>query len=282
MLLLNFCQCGHNRELLAVSILCICSDSYNDLCWFISVELGFDKNLVHPYSALSGMRGWKSKMLTTKELAVREIKRRDPTARTNRKNKTVEELLAKFRPLTDPRDIVFITKKEGEFREKMLASLEELEEEKCNKPLKRKHADIEVEQLVEDANAENELVQSNGSMSYIAAEKVIAAVEELARSNDWKVCIAVADAACNPIMVKRQDGAMLGSFDLAVGKAKAAVHYFSSTPSEKGQLNDVGSGSMAILINGVLVGGVGVSGARPAKLDKLATTGANALKSDEI
>ncbi|KAL7549046.1 hypothetical protein ACHAWF_012313 [Thalassiosira exigua] len=100
-----------------------------NLCLFIGTE-GFDVSKVHPYSRfLSDPKfkgsGFKSLLRSTKELVAQEIRRRNPWARPNQSNKSLDELLELLEPLTDARDIAFVTKTEGELRHYLLKVLDD-------------------------------------------------------------------------------------------------------------------------------------------------------------
>lgn len=57
---------------------------------------------------------------------VSELKRRDPTKRPNKSNRGADEIVGMWEPLTDPRDLAFIKKKEAEYREQMSLLLEQV------------------------------------------------------------------------------------------------------------------------------------------------------------
>ncbi|KAL7532753.1 hypothetical protein ACHAXR_004825 [Thalassiosira sp. AJA248-18] len=105
----------------------------------------------------------------------------------------------------------------------------------------------------------------------------MAAAEHLALSNDWKVSIAIADRCGNPMTVKRLNDAYPASFEMAVGKAKAAVQ-LGSNMGQVGDYHDVSQGGLAIIIDDLICGGIGVSGVKPARLELVADAGINALR----
>mmetsp|Transcript_19013 Transcript_19013/g.32703 ORF Transcript_19013/g.32703 Transcript_19013/m.32703 type:complete len:360 (+) Transcript_19013:81-1160(+) len=256
----------------------------------------FDVRDVHPYSAFLTNRklgggGWVRQLKAGKDLVVQELKRRDPAARPNKSNKGVDEItqLLKERPITDPRDLAFIERKEGEFRQKLMDMLKECQSGKvARKKLLGKRPRIEYsddgvqDEAVDCENAYSEerieTLQSNGSITYLAAEKVMDVAEQLALSKGWKVSIAIADANGNPMMVKRLLDAFPASFEVAVGKAKAAVQCYKNVDYNIFDAHDVSRGGLAIIIDGVCCGGIGVSGQKPAKLEKVAIAGIEALR----
>jgi hypothetical protein len=121
-------------------------------------------NRVYPYSAFIANRklaggGWAKDLTVTKDLILQEILRRDPTAKPNASNRKIAELPLFLKPMTDPRDVAFVTAKEREFRQKMLNILEECEA--TNRRISE----------VDDIEGRDQHLQSNGSLTMNAAEK---------------------------------------------------------------------------------------------------------------
>ncbi|KAL9190336.1 hypothetical protein ACHAXT_007547 [Thalassiosira profunda] len=252
---------------------------------------GFKVPEVHPYSAflanrqLGGKGGWMRKLHPGKDLVVQELKRRDPAARPNKSNKTVDEISQLFKPLTDPRDVAFVAKKEGEIRQQMVEVLEGYENERRARdslegvPGKRRRKGFHIGGNIEGGGKH---VQPNGSLSYEAANTLMKTAEKTASINEWPFSIAVVDIHGNPIIVKRLQDASPASYDFAVGKAKQAAQTgkFTGMPGDE---EDITRGGLPIIIDEVVCGGIGVSGAvsqgqRPAKFEQVAGTAINALK----
>lgn len=278
------------------------SDAFPTKSLILNVSpLGLDVNKVHPYSTFLNNRklaggGWVRKLNANKDLVVQELKRRDPMARPNKSNRGSEELVKLFPPIIDLRDIAFITKKEGEFRRKMMNTLNECEMKPkrgrnsvggqssaspASTPFKRPRiaANLCVN-LGGNIAGGSQNVQPNGTiLSSQAADKVMASAEQLALDYGWKVSIAISDANGNPIMVKRVNDAYPASFEMAVAKAKTAAQFGRTGP---GDFHDVSRGGLAIAIDNVCCGGIGVSGEKPAKLELIANAGIDALRTDEL
>ena len=120
------------------------------------------------------------------------------------------------------------------------------------------------------------------------AEKVIAE----AQRKDKKVVVAVVNEQGRPVLVECMDGAFLVSFNVALKKAYTAVAVKSSTAAlvpmvrEGGALEGLqGEDSLLILAggeplykNGIIVGGVAVSGGTAAEDGEFAAYAANAFK----
>ena len=96
--------------------------------------------------------------------------------------------------------------------------------------------------------------------------------EAEARKNNWNMAIAILDAGSHLLMFQRMDDVQIGSIDIAIGKAKTAVNFKRPTKA----LDDLVSGGrnaflaiegviplqggLPVMIDGKLIGGVGVSG----------------------
>mmetsp|Transcript_26421 Transcript_26421/g.38891 ORF Transcript_26421/g.38891 Transcript_26421/m.38891 type:complete len:496 (-) Transcript_26421:208-1695(-) len=96
---------------------------------------GFDVKTTHPYPIFLGRKGWRSILLVTKSVLSQEIRRRKPEARLNIKNKRVEEIekLLSLWPVSDQKDIDFITAKEMEYRNTLLRKLHDERTERKRK-----------------------------------------------------------------------------------------------------------------------------------------------------
>ena len=120
------------------------------------------------------------------------------------------------------------------------------------------------------------------------ATRLIAAVERKALSEGKQAVIAVANAQCNPVAVHVMDGAFLDSYEVAVRKAYTAVAVKMPT-AELARLVQPGGtfyglqnldrivtfgGGVPLYENGVLIGGLGVSGGTGEEDHALAVWGA--------
>ena len=79
--------------------------------------------------------------------------------------------------------------------------------------------------IMSSANEDPSLLQSTMRLTLAAVERAMAAAENEATANGWKVTIAICDAGGMPLLAKRLDGAFPASYDIAVGKAKTAAHF---------------------------------------------------------
>ena len=125
------------------------------------------------------------------------------------------------------------------------------------------------------------------------AEAVIAAAKEKAADIKTKMNIAVVDSGSNLVAFVRNDGAWLGSTDIAIKKAKTAVFFqmdtsdlsplvqpgkplFNIEHSNQGLITFPG-GVVIKDLNGEVIGAIGVSGSTVDDDNKVAKAGAKVL-----
>ena len=125
------------------------------------------------------------------------------------------------------------------------------------------------------------------------AKKLISAVEERAKEQGKHAVIAVCNAEGNPIAVHVMDGAFLVSYEVAVKKAYTAVAVKMSTMELSALCQPGGTfyglqaldkvitfgGGIPLYQNGVIVGGLGVSGGTGEEDHDLALYGAAVFQS---
>jgi glc operon protein GlcG len=123
------------------------------------------------------------------------------------------------------------------------------------------------------------------------AKRAIKAAEAEAARNGWSMAIAVVDSGANLVMLQRMDNAQLGSIRIAEAKAKTAVEFrrptklFEDAVAGGGQGLRVLSfgialadGGVPIVVDGKIIGAIGVSGAAGHEDAQCAEAGATALK----
>ncbi len=125
------------------------------------------------------------------------------------------------------------------------------------------------------------------------AKKAMAAAEAEAKKNNWPVVIAVVDAGGHLTMLQRLENTQYGSLAVAQDKAQAAVAFrrptkaFQDLIAQGGVhlrlLNLTGNagvleGAVPIIVDGKVIGGIGVSGVTSEQDAMVAQAGANALK----
>jgi glc operon protein GlcG len=122
------------------------------------------------------------------------------------------------------------------------------------------------------------------TLSLEAANKIIAGAIAEARANNWLVDIAVVDEGGHLLSFQRMDGALIGSIDVAIGKARTASLFKRPTKvleevakTRPGILtlpNGVlMQGGVPVVVNGQTVGAVGVSGVTSQQDEQVAEAG---------
>ena len=124
-----------------------------------------------------------------------------------------------------------------------------------------------------------------------AARVAMAAAEEEALKNGWRVVIAVVDDGGHTVLLQRLDHAQTSSIDTAVAKARAAVAWKRPSRLLEESINNgrtaflsisqgmgLRQGGVPIEVEGAVIGGVGVSGVKASDDEIVALAGVNALK----
>lgn len=121
------------------------------------------------------------------------------------------------------------------------------------------------------------------------AKRVAAAAEAEALSNGWKVVIAVVDDGGHLLYLQRSHDTQFGSVETAMAKAHATVAFQRPTKASEdavlsGRLIHLAlpgvipaEGGVPLLREGVIIGGIGISGVRSFQDGQIAAAGANAL-----
>ena len=122
-----------------------------------------------------------------------------------------------------------------------------------------------------------------------AAKRIAAAAQAEAKSNDWRVVIAVVDDGGHLLYLERSHDTQFGSVETAIQKAHAAVAFQRPTKvSEDAVLSGrlihlalpgviPAEGGVPLQIDGVVVGGLGISGVRSSQDGQVAAAGVAAL-----
>jgi glc operon protein GlcG len=124
------------------------------------------------------------------------------------------------------------------------------------------------------------------------AKKAMAAAEAEARKNNWPVVIAILDTGGLLVMLQRLDNTQWGSIEVAKDKARSAVAFrrptkvFSDAIAQGGAnmrlLNLTGAsvieGGVPVIVDGKIIGAIGVSGVTSQQDAQVAQAGADAVK----
>jgi glc operon protein GlcG len=135
--------------------------------------------------------------------------------------------------------------------------------------------------------------QMPGTTKYITlddAKKGVAAAEAEARKNNWNVAIAILDAGGHLILFQRMDDTQIGSVNIAMGKAKTAVSFKRPTKAMEdivagGRLAFLAvdgitpvQGGLPVVVDGKVIGSVGVSGVQSSQDEQVAQAAVNVLQ----
>jgi glc operon protein GlcG len=119
--------------------------------------------------------------------------------------------------------------------------------------------------------------------------RISAAAEGEARKNNWNVCIAILDDGGHLLHLVRMDGATPANARIATEKGRTAAESRRSTAMweeriKGGRLSMLGmpaitpvQGGLPIVVEGVCIGGVGVSGVQSHEDEQIAKAGIDAL-----
>lgn len=134
-------------------------------------------------------------------------------------------------------------------------------------------------------------VRETKELTLKGADAVVAAAERAARTSRARVVIAVVDAAGIPIVLRRLDGTQVASVGVAIDKARTAAIYRRPSKDFEEQVSRGRVGAMAlhgavplqggvpIVVEGQVVGAIGVSGETPTIDENIAIAGANVARS---
>jgi uncharacterized protein GlcG (DUF336 family) len=124
------------------------------------------------------------------------------------------------------------------------------------------------------------------------AKKAMAGAEAEAKKNNWPVVITILDSGGNLVMSQRLDGAQFGSVEVAREKAYSAVAFRRPTKAFEDAVAQGGAnlrilrltgampldGGWPIVVDGKIVGGIGVSGVTGAQDAQIGKAGVDTLK----
>lgn len=128
-------------------------------------------------------------------------------------------------------------------------------------------------------------------LSLSAAHKIAAAAQEAARARGVEVVIVVVDEAGYILLLERMDGAQLASVNVGIGKARTAAIYRRPSRVFEEQIKNGRvaalaladatplQGGVPILLDGKVVGAIGVSGDSPQIDEDIAIAGERAFSS---
>jgi glc operon protein GlcG len=137
--------------------------------------------------------------------------------------------------------------------------------------------------------AEDPILLARPTLSLSAARAIIAAAEREADARGVGVVTVVVDGSGNVIQLSRMDAAQVASVEVGIGKARTAAIFRRPSRVFEEQVRNgrvaalalAGAtplqGGVPVVIDGAVVGAVGVSGDAPQVDEEIAIAGANAL-----
>ena len=143
----------------------------------------------------------------------------------------------------------------------------------------------------------------DGLIEYITASPIVAALaanlvalrtaaEAEASKNNWAVVIAIIDSGGHVVMMHRYDNVQLSSIEISQGKAKTALMFKRPTKVLDDAISSGGSGlrflslkdivplegGLPLVLDGKIVGAIGVSGVLSSQDAQIARAGLDGLK----
>jgi glc operon protein GlcG len=127
-------------------------------------------------------------------------------------------------------------------------------------------------------------------LSLAAAKKIATAAEIDAKAKNARVVIAVVDDGGNLLLLERLDDTQVASVEVGVGKARTAAIFRRPSREFEEQVRNgritalslpgatLLQGGVPIIVDGKVIGAIGVSGETPAQDEEIAIAGANAIK----
>ncbi|MHB1301233.1 MAG: GlcG/HbpS family heme-binding protein [Burkholderiales bacterium] len=117
------------------------------------------------------------------------------------------------------------------------------------------------------------------------AKKIAEAARREADANGWPVVVAIVDDGGHLLYLERADGTQFGSVEIAIAKAKSAIAFRRPTKEWEKRITDGRLGVLAlpgmipvegglpIVLDGEMVGAIGVSGVTSIQDGQIAAAG---------
>jgi glc operon protein GlcG len=123
------------------------------------------------------------------------------------------------------------------------------------------------------------------------AKKAVAGAEAEAKKNNWPMVIVILDSGGHAVMLERMDNAQWGSVEVAKEKARSAVALRRPTKALQDLIAQGGAnlrllnigfsvleGGIPIIVDGKIIGAIGVSGGTSPQDAQVAQAGIDAMK----
>jgi glc operon protein GlcG len=129
------------------------------------------------------------------------------------------------------------------------------------------------------------------SIDLAGAKKAAAAAVDEARGNQWQMAVAIVDPAGNLVYFEKMDGTQLGSVQVSADKARSAALFKRSTKVFQDAVAGGGEGlrflklanaipiegGLPLVVDGAIVGAIGLSGGTSAQDGQCAQAGVRAI-----
>ena len=130
------------------------------------------------------------------------------------------------------------------------------------------------------------------SVNLDTAKKIAASAVTEARKNNWTMAVAILDTGSNLVYFEKMDGTQTGSVRVAIGKGRSAVLFKRPTKALQDVVAAGGEGlrmlrlegavpiegGLPLLMDGKIIGAIGVSGGTSQQDGVAAKAGADTLK----
>ena len=130
------------------------------------------------------------------------------------------------------------------------------------------------------------------SINLDTAKKVAASAITEARKNNWTIAVAIMDTGGHLVYFEKMDGTQTGSVNVAISKGRSAVLFKRPTKAFQDIVAEGGEGlrmlrldgavpvegGVPLLMDGKIVGAIGVSGRTSQQDGVVAKAGADTLK----
>jgi glc operon protein GlcG len=129
------------------------------------------------------------------------------------------------------------------------------------------------------------------SVTLESAKRIVAAAEAFANSKKWPVVVVIVDTGGNLVLLHKIDNTQVGSIDTAIGKARTANNFKRPTKAFEDAVAGGGiglrvlslpnavaiDGGEPIVVEGKIIGAIGVSGVQASQDGEVARAGLAAL-----
>lgn len=141
-------------------------------------------------------------------------------------------------------------------------------------------------------NVAAQVPQYGANVTLEQARKAIAAGQAEARKNNWPVAIAIVDTSGLLVAYERMENTQTASVQVSIDKAVSSAMYRRSTKVFQDGLAGAGAGlrilglrgaspvegGLTLVLDGKIIGGIGVSGVNADQDGMVAKAGADSLK----